>query len=183
MSCIMPRRRGSQVKNVELLLGTFSWLPVLETDVAWARSRYQGKDFEDALQIACALREGCTKFVTLDQKLATKFSGPLSIDLFVNPLVRAFFECGRRILWDGSGRNQRTCQPRCSAAMRLVRLSSTSRILCGLGMGTLGRDLVNLHSGLMARATKNIDDYIIRHVRHELLGVRAWPQRNRDGPW
>ena len=73
--------RKLNLKNVELLLGTFSWLPVLETDVAWARSRYQGKDFEDALQIACALREGCTKFVTLDQKLAKKYAGQLSIEL------------------------------------------------------------------------------------------------------
>ena len=69
------------LKNVELLLSTFYWLPVIQADVIWARARYQGKDFEDTLQVACAPREGCSKFVTLDKGLARKYAGKLQIEL------------------------------------------------------------------------------------------------------
>jgi predicted nucleic acid-binding protein len=69
------------LKNVELLLRTFNLLPLIEVDVAWAGAHYQGKDFEDGLQVACALRENCSRFVTIDRSLAEKYSGQLQIEL------------------------------------------------------------------------------------------------------
>lgn len=38
-------------------------------DYVWALQHEEGGDFEDALQVSIALRAGCDRFVTLDQKL------------------------------------------------------------------------------------------------------------------
>ena len=43
--------------------------------------QYADDDFEDALQIACATREACAKFATLDHGLAKKYSRSIRIDL------------------------------------------------------------------------------------------------------
>ncbi len=68
-------------KPIKSFLESFSWLPVTDADAQWAFTNFRGGDFEDALQVACALREGCATFVTLDQGLAKKYSGRLPIDL------------------------------------------------------------------------------------------------------
>jgi predicted nucleic acid-binding protein len=44
-------------------------------DYMWAITNEQGKDFEDALQMAMAIRAGCESFVTLDASLAKKYAG------------------------------------------------------------------------------------------------------------
>lgn len=66
---------------VKTYLETFVWLAINEADGQWAFANYDGKDFEDALQIGCALREQCSTFVTLDQKLAKKHKAHLPIKL------------------------------------------------------------------------------------------------------
>ncbi len=57
------------------------WLPVTEEDTQWAFEHYDGKDYEDALQVSIALREGCTTFVTRDKKLAQKYADEIKIKL------------------------------------------------------------------------------------------------------
>lgn len=42
-----------------------------EADYSWAMDNDQG-DFEDALQVACAMRHGCRDFLTLDKALAER---------------------------------------------------------------------------------------------------------------
>jgi predicted nucleic acid-binding protein len=62
-------------------LDSFTWLPVTEGDGHWAFAHCENKDFEDGLQVACAVREKCGKFVTLDRGLAKKYANQLDIKL------------------------------------------------------------------------------------------------------
>jgi predicted nucleic acid-binding protein len=43
-------------------------------DYKWAANNEQGKDFEDTLQLATAIRSGCSSFVTLDTALAKRYA-------------------------------------------------------------------------------------------------------------
>ncbi len=43
-------------------------------EVMWATKNYQDDDFEDALQVACAVMQDCQTFVTFDKKLAQEYS-------------------------------------------------------------------------------------------------------------
>ena len=74
-------RHKLNLEAAERLLELFVWLPLNEADIRWAIEHYKGDDFEDALQVASALREGAKKFVTLDQKLARKYKEDLPIKL------------------------------------------------------------------------------------------------------
>jgi predicted nucleic acid-binding protein len=67
--------------EVERLLRDFVWLGAVEADVAWAFQYFAGKDFEDALQLAVASREGCQSFITLDKALAKKYTSIVPIEL------------------------------------------------------------------------------------------------------
>lgn len=66
---------------VKGFLESFSWLPVTDADAQWAFMNFKGDDFEDALQVACALREGCSGFVTLDGPLSKKYGQTMVINL------------------------------------------------------------------------------------------------------
>ena len=66
---------------VKHFLESFSWLPIVDADAQWAFVNFAGKDFEDALQVACAIREGCGRFVTLDGPLSKKYSQTIATDL------------------------------------------------------------------------------------------------------
>ncbi len=68
-------------KRVEELTRVFKVYDVTSADIDWALGHYKGKDFEDALQIAAALREKCAAFLTLDASLARKYSKFLDIKL------------------------------------------------------------------------------------------------------
>jgi predicted nucleic acid-binding protein len=59
---------------VKTFLEGFVWLPITDADAQWAFSNFKGDDFEDALQVSCAKREGCNKFATLDKGLAKKYA-------------------------------------------------------------------------------------------------------------
>lgn len=48
-------------------------------DYAWAYKHEAGRDFEDALQVATAVRMGCDSFVTLDRGLAKNYKRYLPI--------------------------------------------------------------------------------------------------------
>lgn len=68
-------------ESVKSFLESFSWLPVTDADAQWAFMNFKGYDFEDALQIACAIREGCSRLVTLDRSLSKKYAQDIVIDL------------------------------------------------------------------------------------------------------
>lgn len=68
-------------ESVKSFLESFSWLPVTDADAQWAFMNFKGDDFEDALQIACATREGCSRLVTLDGSLSKKYAQDIVIDL------------------------------------------------------------------------------------------------------
>ncbi len=69
------------LEPVKEFLQSFSWLPMVDADAQWAFMHFQGKDFEDALQVACALRENCSGFATLDGLLAKKYKQDITIQL------------------------------------------------------------------------------------------------------
>jgi len=77
----LAERHKISIKRTEALVVRYDYIDVLSRDVLWALDHYQQKDFEDALQIAAALREGCKTFMTLDKKLANKYGKHLNIQL------------------------------------------------------------------------------------------------------
>lgn len=50
-------------------------------EVIWAVKNLRGDDFEDALQVACALSCGAKTFVTFDNKLAQNYREFISVDV------------------------------------------------------------------------------------------------------
>lgn len=55
-------------------------LALTHEDYQWAANYEQGRDFEDALQMAAAIRSHCNSFVTLDQNLLKRYNKlPISI--------------------------------------------------------------------------------------------------------
>jgi len=52
------------------LIGQLNILPVNPSHVSLAQSRYNGKEFEDCLQAACAELNDCDEIVTLDKTFA-----------------------------------------------------------------------------------------------------------------
>ena len=66
---------------VKAFLESFSWLPITDADAQWAFMNFKGNDFEDAMQVACAFREGCSGFVTLDEQLSKKYEQTMMINL------------------------------------------------------------------------------------------------------
>lgn len=66
------------IKN---FLESFNWLPIVDADAQWAFTNFEGDDFEDALQVACAMREGCNSFATLDGSLSKKYDKAIDINL------------------------------------------------------------------------------------------------------
>lgn len=66
---------------VKTFLESFAWLPVTDADAQWAFAHFKGDDFEDALQVACAIRENCHEFTTLDKSLAKKYADIMPIEL------------------------------------------------------------------------------------------------------
>lgn len=67
-------------KKVEEFLRLFIWLPMTDQDGEWAFSHFNNDDFEDAMQISCAIREGCSRFATLDGGISRKYSNLIAID-------------------------------------------------------------------------------------------------------
>ncbi len=73
---------GSKVTEVKVLrqfLSDYRVLPVSVGDIDWAFDHIRGGDFEDALQVACAVNSGCTRFVTLDAALARRYKGTQNV--------------------------------------------------------------------------------------------------------
>ena len=73
---------GQSIVSLPILRGFLADYTVLDltpVDFEWAFMNTRNKDFEDALQIAIAIRSGCGKFVTFDKTLATTYNDLLPI--------------------------------------------------------------------------------------------------------
>jgi predicted nucleic acid-binding protein len=55
------------------LLADYTVLSLDNADFEWAFTNIRGADFEDALQIAVAVRNGCSELVTFDKNLASTY--------------------------------------------------------------------------------------------------------------
>jgi len=73
---IMHFGRKEKIEDVllESVIGENYLLPITPEDYVWAVMNGQGRDFEDALQLASAIRCGCEKFVTFDRSLAKAYA-------------------------------------------------------------------------------------------------------------
>lgn len=68
---------GSKVYDFSALkdfLARFSIFPLNASSFDWAFVNVQRNDFEDALQVAVAIQNGCTDFYTFDEKLARDYA-------------------------------------------------------------------------------------------------------------
>ena len=74
-------RNKKEITAAEPLLKCYKVLGVASEDADWAFAHYNGTDFEDALQVATAIREHCAAFLTLDVTLAQKYGKFLPIEL------------------------------------------------------------------------------------------------------
>ncbi|QQS19760.1 PIN domain-containing protein [Candidatus Saccharibacteria bacterium] len=60
-------------------LADYTLLSLEASDFEWAFANARDNDFEDALQLAVAIRNGCEVFVTFDKKLANLYKDLIQI--------------------------------------------------------------------------------------------------------
>lgn len=60
-------------------LADYTILNLNSADFEWAFTNLRNQDFEDALQLAVAIRNGCSQFVTFDKELATSYAKLMQI--------------------------------------------------------------------------------------------------------
>lgn len=73
---------GQSIVSLPILrafLADYQLFDLTPTDFEWAFANTRNRDFEDALQLAVAIRNGCTRFITFDKTLATAYSDLLTI--------------------------------------------------------------------------------------------------------
>ncbi|HUC88099.1 MAG TPA: type II toxin-antitoxin system VapC family toxin [Candidatus Binatia bacterium] len=66
---------------LESVINENELLPVTPEDYIWAVLNEQGNDFEDALQLAVSIRNGCSSFITFDKPLVESYSSLKSISV------------------------------------------------------------------------------------------------------
>ena len=73
---IMYFGRNQHIEDalLESVIGENELLSITPEDYVWAVMNERGKDFEDALQVATAIRNGCETFVTFDSSLASAYA-------------------------------------------------------------------------------------------------------------
>jgi predicted nucleic acid-binding protein len=69
------RKEGVDDNILLGMIGSCKILNLESEDFRWATKSERGRDFEDALQVSVALRNGCSEFITLDKKLAKAYAG------------------------------------------------------------------------------------------------------------
>ncbi len=67
------RKEKHAVGDLLVDLEAYEIQPITTAHVQWAKEHRQDDDFEDALQVACAVMGNCENFVTLDAGLAKKY--------------------------------------------------------------------------------------------------------------
>jgi predicted nucleic acid-binding protein len=68
---------GLKIIDIKTFLSDYPKVGLLSEDYVTAMELLIGSDHEDALQLAAALRMGCTSVVTLDQKFARTYANKL----------------------------------------------------------------------------------------------------------
>lgn len=66
------------------LIAKFCLTDFSTEEVAWASVNRQGEDFEDALQVACAVGCGARAFVTFDRSLAKRYGQFIKMKVLVS---------------------------------------------------------------------------------------------------
>lgn len=69
------RKEKVSDKRLHSLISQTILVDLITEDYAWAVAHERGLDFEDALQLSVALRNGCHTFVTFDAALAKAYAG------------------------------------------------------------------------------------------------------------
>lgn len=75
---------GQAIVDLPILrkfLSDYTILALDSADFEWAFVNMRNQDFEDALQLSVAIRNGCDKFLTLDKTLAKSYSDLLPIQI------------------------------------------------------------------------------------------------------
>ena len=72
-------KEGFSIETLVKQLALLNYTELGDNEVRWAIANCQGDDFEDALQVACAVISGSELFVTLDKPLAQKYQKFISI--------------------------------------------------------------------------------------------------------
>lgn len=67
-------RKAYSLDALKEFFSEFRILSITAEDVAWALASTKGQDFKDGLQLACAIRSGCSKFITFDKAIASSYA-------------------------------------------------------------------------------------------------------------
>ncbi len=73
------KKEGFSIKVLTSHLALLNFTSLGEDEIRWAIANCQDDDFEDALQVACAVINGSDLFVTLDKPLAQKYQKFINI--------------------------------------------------------------------------------------------------------
>jgi predicted nucleic acid-binding protein len=74
------RKAGIPDELLETFINENELLSITLEDYVWAVLNERGRDFEDALQLASAIRNRCTSFITFDNGLVRSYTNlPLKI--------------------------------------------------------------------------------------------------------
>lgn len=66
---------------IRKFLSDYTIIALESSDFDWAFINSRSQDFEDALQLGVAIRNGCSQFVTFDKVLATTYKSLPSIEI------------------------------------------------------------------------------------------------------
>ena len=75
---------GQKKVDLQILrqfLGDYTILPLEAADFDWAFTNMRNNDFEDALQLAVAVRNGCANFITFDKPLVETYGSLKNISV------------------------------------------------------------------------------------------------------
>jgi predicted nucleic acid-binding protein len=75
------RKGGVSIHKLLQDVGRYNYTAFGVREITWAVANRQNDDFEDSLQVACAVLHGCARFVTLDAALAGKYRNLIDMKL------------------------------------------------------------------------------------------------------
>lgn len=76
-------KAGATNKELEQFLLDYQMQPLGGAEFAWAFANGKDGDFEDALQIACAVSAGAEVFYTFDKALARRYKDRLPLEIII----------------------------------------------------------------------------------------------------
>lgn len=74
-------KAGIDIKLLEAIAEKHQILDITYDDYLWAKKNCVNNDFEDALQIASAVRNGATKVLTIDRDMVRNYGDVLNFEL------------------------------------------------------------------------------------------------------